>query len=65
LILDGHGTGLLPENKNKLNKYRLAPKGKGISMGVTWNDGRNVRGKPFICRKLLASSPEKARTLDR
>jgi hypothetical protein len=34
LILDGHVSGLLPENKKQFSWHKLAPKGKGISMGA-------------------------------
>jgi hypothetical protein len=34
LILDGHIAGLFPENRKQLRCHRLAPKGKGILMGV-------------------------------
>jgi hypothetical protein len=37
LILDGHVSGLFSENET-LRHIKLAPKGKGILMGVAWND---------------------------
>jgi hypothetical protein len=55
----GVDTQLEMKNGNKM--VTLAPKGKGISMGVPGMTlGMEARA-PFICRKLLASSPEKAR----
>jgi len=51
--------GLFRKIKTTLLTQACAKRKRHIN-GGSWNDDGNARGKPFICRKLLASSPEKS-----